>query len=276
MARAGAAHWWGRFLRGLRRTGNVRVAALGAGVNHCTAYGHRRRDAGFARRWARAVDPGGGIAREDAPAPPAGGAEGPVAEGARQAADRPKPGRPEDPSGNPREELVARRSKKHGVQMVRVAEGRYSAKRGEAFLGALRATGCVKRAAAAAGLSTTSFYKRRGRYPGFAAEWAAAEADAKAQLHGFVLSAGIAAFDPDGPGDADAPKVTVSEAIAILRLKGTGHAAAPGAAPGSRAGQDAEEVPIETVRDEVLRQVAAIRRKGAEREREREQEEGGA
>jgi hypothetical protein len=167
--------------------------------------------------------------------------------------------------------------------MVRAGEGRYSAKKGEAFIGALRATGCVKRAAAAAGISTTALYKRRGRYPGFAAEWAEAEQDAKATLHGFVMAAGIAAFDPDGPGDAETPKVTVAEAIAILRLKGTGPCAASGPARGAagRGAGGAEEPPIEQVRDEVLRQVAAIRRKAerdAERaleaEREREREDG--
>jgi hypothetical protein len=223
------------------------VAALAAGVDHGTAYQHRKRDPGFAERWAAALA-----------AAAAGAAAAFCAGGTAARRDRTA-----GLSGWGGEALVARLSKRHGVQMVREGEGRYSAERGAAFIAALRATGCVKRAAAAAGISTTSFYKRRGRYPGFAAEWAAAEQDAKARLHGFVLAAGIAAFDPDGPGDAETPKVTVSEAIAILRLKG-GAAPAPARTAAAGAG-GAEEPPIEQVRDDVLRQVAAIRRK-AERE----------
>lgn len=156
-------------------------------------------------------------------------------------------------AGGSGEELVARLSKRHGVQMVRASDGRFSEKRSAVFLAALRATGCVKRAAKAAGLSTTAFYNRRKRYPGFAADWAAAEAEAVAQLGGFILAAGMAAFDPEQPEDgAEVPKVSVAEAIAILRLKGGG--GGRGAAPA------VEEPPIEQVRDEVLRQVAAIRR----------------
>ena len=141
--------------------------------------------------------------------------------------------------------------------MVRAAAGRWSAKARERFLATLAATGCVRRAAAAAGLSTTALYNRRQGYPDFAADWAAAEAHAKAQLHGFVVAAGIATFDPEGAAEAKiegVPKVTVSEAIAILRLKGPGPAAAAKGAAN-------DEPPIEQVRDEVLRQVAAVRRK---------------
>ena len=257
MGRRAAPHWQRRFLQRLRRTGNVRVAAHGAGVDHSTAYTHRRRDARFAGRWTRAA--GGGGAAPEAPAPGGEREDGAAVQDARQ--EPPRPGG---------EALVARRSKKHGMQMVRAAEGRFSAKRRDVFLAALRATGCVRRAAAAAQLSTTALYYRRKHYPDFAAEWARAEEDAKAQLHGFVVSAGLAAFDPDGPGDADVPKVTVSEAIAILRLKGTGPSS-PAPAAAARA---AEEPPIEQVRDEVLRQVAAIRRKGAERDGEQDREGG--
>lgn len=232
--------------------GNVRVAALAAGVDHGTAYRLRKRDAGFARRWAAAAG-AGGFGSEEACPPRVAWRSAPNMRGTGVAAWSDGPA------------LVARLSKKHGVQMVRANERRYSAKRGGAFLAALRATGCVKRAAAAAGLSTTAFYNRRTRYPGFAAQWAAAEADAKAQLHGFVVAAGIAAFDPEGGGGGgdgarEVPKVTVAEAIAILRLKGCGPAPAAG-----RAAAAVEEPPIEQVRDEVLRQVAAIRR---QRERE--------
>jgi hypothetical protein len=160
--------------------------------------------------------------------------------------------------------MILRNSKKHGPQLVRAAEGRFNARARELCLTALAATGSVSRAAAAAGLSRETLSKRRAHYPDFAADWAAAEAHAKVHLHGLVVAAGIASFDPEAAAEGpEAPKVSVAEAIAILRLKG----GAPSPETGGRrfggggAANDAEEPPIEEVRDEVLKRVAAIRRK---------------
>src|SRR5688572_25782139 len=48
-------HWVKLFLRELERTGNVRISAERAGIDHSSAYQRRRRHAGFAERWEEAV-----------------------------------------------------------------------------------------------------------------------------------------------------------------------------------------------------------------------------
>jgi hypothetical protein len=213
-----APAWRAGFLRALGRLGNVRAAASEAGVDCSTAYNHRKRDAGFAEEWAKALA--------------AAGSETAVAV--------------------PAYDQVLRYSKKHGAQLVKAAPGRWSQRAEQVFLSHLRATGCIRRAAEAAGFSTTAVDYRRGRYPAFAARWDAAVEEAKVRLHSLVVAAGIAAFDPGG-AVGDVPKVSAAEAIAILRLKG-----APGAAPPAR--DVPPEPSIEAVRDEIRERLAAIRR----------------
>jgi hypothetical protein len=121
------------------------------------------------------------------------------------------------------------------------------------FLATLASTGCLTRAAAACGLSTTALYNRRKAYPDFAGRWDLALADAEARLHSLVVAAGIAALDPEAAEAPGIAKATVSEAIAILKLRGGGRSARSRNVP--------PEPPIEEVREEVLRRVAAIRRK---------------
>ena len=227
-----APAWRAGFLRALARGRNVRAAAREAGVDHGTAYYHRKRDEGFAERWAKALAArrvGNPLHQPSAGTPPRTG---------------------EDLGNGP--ELVLRHSKRHGPQLVRAAQGRWSGKAEGVFLEHLRATGCIRRAAEAAGFSTTALDYRRNKYADFAGRCDAAVEEAKVRLHSMVVAAGIAAFDPEA-GDAELPKVSVAEAIAILRLKG-----APGA--GLPAKPVPEEPSIEAVRDEILERLAAIRR----------------
>jgi len=146
--------------------------------------------------------------------------------------------------------LVLRRTR-HGDKLVRAGAGRWNARAEAVFLAELRRTGCVRWAAAACGFSTTGLHKRRGIYADFAARWAAAEAEAKERIPALLSAAAIASFDPE-VADADLPRVNVDQAIQIARLKCSG-----GAAGG---GDRFKEPPIEEVRDEVLRRIAAIRR----------------
>ena len=53
-----APAWRAGFLRALARGRNVRAAAREAGVDHGTAYYHRKRDEGFAEGWERALEKG--------------------------------------------------------------------------------------------------------------------------------------------------------------------------------------------------------------------------
>ena len=220
--------WRARFLRGLARYANVRLAAQAAGVDAGTAYNHRKKDAGFAARWdaAKARGP------EDCWTP-----------GMRRRR------RPREP------DLTLRRTAS-GEQMIRASDERWNPDADAAFFATLKATACIARAAEACGFSRAAIDRRRKAYPEFDAELRAAEAAAKEELHRLVVRAGIAAFDPDS--EVEAPPVSVGDAIAILRLKGTGGPAA--AAP--------PLPPAEEVREEVMRRIRAIRR-------HRELEEGG-
>ena len=122
------------------------------------------------------------------------------------------------------EELVARTTAT-GVKLARVGTQRWGPRAEDKFLEALAASANVRRAAAAAGFSPEAVYKRRLRQPGFAAAWDAAIEVGKARIEAYLVEAADRTFDPETLGDAvfggDAlPKVSVAEAIHILRLKG--------------------------------------------------------
>ncbi|HEX8533177.1 MAG TPA: hypothetical protein VF662_03340 [Allosphingosinicella sp.] len=224
--------WRAPFLRALRRTGNARASAREAGVDHGTPYNHRLKDKRFAGQWERAL-----AKRKSAPVR----AKGPL--------HQPTAG----PPPRPGEELVVRISKRSGAQLVKAGKGRWSAKAERAFLASLGETGCIRRAARAAGFSTTAIHNRLNNYPGFAEAAQAAIRQARADLESMVLSAGIATFDPAAADEDDTrPRVTVAEAIAFLKLNPS--------AKGAGAAKAIEEPSIEEVRDEVLRRIAAIKR----------------
>lgn len=234
-----APAWRAPFLRALKATGNVRASASAAGVDHGTPYNHRLKDAAFAKRWEKALARAKGRPLRT-PLDPS--------TSLRRACAR-------DERGRTNAKLVLRHSKRHGAQLVKAGKGRWSAKAERAFLASLGETGCIRRAARAAGFSTTAIHNRLNTYPAFAEAAQAAIRQAKADLESMVLSAGIATFDPAAADEDDTrPRVTVAEAIAFLRLtpsaKGTGNAR----------GRAIEEPSIEEVRDEVLRRIAAIRR----------------
>jgi hypothetical protein len=212
--------WRKAFLGVLRRTGNIRLAALQAGADKGTAYAHRARDPGFAARW--------DAARAKGKAAAAAGRKAPL--------------------GKVSVELVLRNSKR-GPKYVRAAEGRWSPAIEDRFLAALERTGCIRWAAAAAEMSTTTIYYRRRRYPDLAARMAAAEARAKDSIPGYLTAATIASFDPEIEGEG-LPPVNVDQAIAIVKLK---------CGPGSAGGRDAvPEPPIEEVRASIMRKLDAI------------------
>ena len=51
-----AREWEDRFLELLRISCNVRLSAQGAGVDHSTVYGRRKKDPEFARLWDMAIE----------------------------------------------------------------------------------------------------------------------------------------------------------------------------------------------------------------------------
>ena len=230
MAKRKTAGEWGAFLRELRKSGNLRVAAFAAGMDPGTVYDKRARDERFAARLEAARARG-----------LANAAKGPL----RRPGSR--PGRSPSP-GKPGEDLVARTTK-HGTQMVRAAPGRWSDATEAAFRAALRLTGCVRAAARACGVSTNALYERRKNYPQFAAAWAADLVEARRRLPELLSAAAIANLDPELERK-DLPRVDVDQAIAICRIKGF-------MAPAG-AGEAVEEPPIEEVRASIMRKLDAI------------------
>lgn len=139
------------------------------------------------------------------------------------------------------------RASKRGAQLVKVSPGRWSGAMEAAFLGAYAQSGCINWAARQAGISAEIIHYRKRHYPGFAADCAAAEARAKERLRELVTAAGLASFDP-AIAEEGLPKVSVAEAIAILRLKG----------PGSEPRRKRPLRPIEEVRANILRKLDEI------------------
>ena len=202
-------HWVKLFLRGLARSGNVRLAAEEAGVDFTTAYGRRKRHGDFAEAWERALEAGAGRGEEidcgevvKAP-PPLGSAE-----------RSPSPCSPTRAQGGA--ETIVRPDGK----VVRAGAGRWSVVRERRFLTELADSANVRRAAKAAALSTTALYGRRMRHPAFRAAWDCAIDAGKARLQAYLIEAADRTFDPESlPSPEGSPKISVSEAVSILRLK---------------------------------------------------------
>jgi hypothetical protein len=200
--------WRKVFLRAVARTGNARASAVEAGIDVATAYNHRIKDPAFWRQWASAL----------------------ATFRARPAGRGGKPGK----AG----EMVLRRTK-HGDKLVRAAPGRWCARVEESFFDGLELTGCVRTAAAAAGISTKALYARRKVYPEFAERWDEVAARAALQLPALLHTAAVVSLGPEpstgsgrGPrrGRGRLPRVSVDQAIRISRIKG------PGAGDGRRGG----------------------------------------
>jgi hypothetical protein len=222
--------WRGAFLRALRRTGNVTLSAERAGVDKSTVYLARKADAGFAGKWVGALE----RARARGPLHPAASRRGPP----------PRPG----------EELVVRKSKNAGVQLVKASVGRWSSAKEATFLAGLARSGCIRSAARGCGLSTNALYYRKKHYADFATRWRAAEAEAAERVPALLNAAAIAALDPE-IDEADLPPVSIDQALHICRMKGFG---------GPMRAEPEE--PIEVVRARVLARLDAI--EAARRERE--------
>ena len=115
------------------------------------------------------------------------------------------------------------------AQIVRAGAGRWSAARETRFFVALAECANVRRAAAAAGVSTQAIYARRLKDRGFRGQWDAAIEAGKARLETYLIEAADRTFDPETLQVGDGlPRVSVAEALAILRLKGGSGAAAKG------------------------------------------------
>ncbi len=213
----------------------MRVSSVAAGVDFTGVYARRQRDAEFACAWAR-------VLRE------------------RELEGAPRPCSTWPPfCSSAGEELVVRSSADGSAKLVRAGAGRWSAARETRFFLALAECANVRRSAAAAGVSTQAIYARRLKDRGFRARWDAAIDAGKARLEAYLIEAADRSFDPAGAAEAgdELPRVTVAEAIAILRLKGSRAQAA------TAADQDEEEGGAQEYQEACERVAARLRRMAA-------------
>ena len=187
--------WEQPFLEALAATGNARLSAARAGVDHTTAYQRRLKCPQFAEAWAQTMEGRAGAAVR-----------------AESASDAAVPG--------PRfGELVERVSANHGPQIVRTGIGRWSKRAEQTFLTELAACANLRLACAAAGFSTQAMYKRRAKDRRFAEAWDAAIAMGRTRIEAYLVEAADRTFDPHGVADGvDLPKMTIAEAIKVVQL----------------------------------------------------------
>jgi hypothetical protein len=106
--------------------------------------------------------------------------------------------------------------------MKRAGHDRWSQAKEARFFDELAATANVKRAAAAAGVSTNAVYARRMKQPVFRAKWAAVLETGRAAIEMKLVEAANRSFDADeiDTGEVE-PRVSVAEAIRIVQTHGS-------------------------------------------------------
>lgn len=140
------------FLKALRRSGNIRLAARETGMAYGTVQHRRAHHPAFAQR----VDAALAFAQARLSG---AGRRGPTAKPRAADAHRTQGGEP----------VIVRRNDGK-LQMRRAQPGKLTRECEQAFLTALSATANVSLAAAAAGAAEAAFYRRRRQNPGFARE----------------------------------------------------------------------------------------------------------
>jgi hypothetical protein len=154
-------------------------------------------------------------------------------------------------------ELIVRRSKREGAQIVRVGEGRWSPSAEDKFLAHLIVGYGVGYSARKVGFSSVAVYNRRTRDAAFAARWNAAREEGKIRNDGLLIDSVPRALDPEVMAAAEGlPSPTIDQAIRIMQLYRREDS---GGAGGGRQRHMPPEPSIEQVRDEVLRRLKAIR-----------------
>jgi hypothetical protein len=129
--------------------------------------------------------------------------------------------------------------------MVRAAAGRWSRRVEESFLDGLEATGCVRLAAAAAGISTNALYKRRDKYPEFRARWDERVGRFKEQLPALINAAAVRGMEPEVPGAkrrgrARLPTLEGGDAVRVYAINENAKAKAQG--PARRGGVSSQDL----------------------------------
>jgi len=201
------------FLKALRRTGNIRLAARELGLSPATLHGRRASHPAFAQVWDATI----AMAHADFEAN--GGRAGPVAP-----KPAPKDASPGDDRGHRTrggETVVVRR--RDGKLQVRAAQpDKLTRQCEQAFFAALSATANVRLSAAAAGASVAAFYRRRRNNPAFAREMRLALEMGYERIEAALL----ANYQPDAYADdvwrhndpPPIPPMTFDQAMQLLQL----------------------------------------------------------
>lgn len=156
---------------------------------------------------------------------------------------------------------VVRQARNRKTQVIRTVGKRWSQAAESAFLEELAATANVRAAAEAAGFSTTAIYRRRMRWPGFAAAWQACleQGYARIETQLIALATDSLRSEPVSGAAAGGKAMSVAEAMNLLKLH---RASVKGGAP-QRYDARARPPDIEAVRASILRKIEAIERAGA-------------
>lgn len=192
------------FLKELRRTGNIRLAARRVGLKYGTVQYRRARHPAFAHAWDVAL--AFAQARFDK-----AGRQGPAGTGEAASLHRTRGGEP----------VVVRRN--DGKLQMRAAQpGKLTRQCEQAFLSALGATANVRLSAAAAGASVAAFYRRRRNNPAFAREMRLALEQGYEQLRMALLAGTLPGSHEDDAWRHNAPPemppMTVNQALQLLYL----------------------------------------------------------
>jgi hypothetical protein len=238
-------HWVKLFLRELEATGNVRLAAEGAGVDFSTAYQRRKRHAEFGEAWA-----------------------GALAVFASRSEDQPDlrrapstiPSLGNGPPPRAGEDLIVRPSTDGSGSLVRAPHAltspRWGKRAQEAFLAKLTLSANVRHSAKKVGFSTQAVYKRRLKDRHFAAAWDAAVEVGKASVQAYLVEAAKRTFDPDElpiGDEREIDRVSISEAINIAKLR------AAGPPPQADDAEGYDEDHLKEVRERILEKLKRLR-----------------
>ena len=188
--------WRRAFLRTLSVTANVTLSAHRAGIDKSTAYSSRHASVLFARLWDQAL--------ADARAAIA---QGRVPDGAVEITRRP---------------LSIRSGKSGKTCVMATGEGRWNEEVEAQFFAVLAATGNVKVAARAIGMSTTALYNRRKLWPAFDTRWDEVVTLATQQLALRLLTTATNLLDPSElrlpDTSPDTEPMSVDQAIRVAQL----------------------------------------------------------
>lgn len=235
-----------RYLEVLGLTGNKTAAAEEIGISRSRMDNLRRRDPAFAADCEAALAAASGRL-----------------EGSDSAFD----------DGYDPDFHTIRRCRNGRSMLIAVGPGRWSKAVEDRFIAILGHCGNIEASARAVGFAGTDMFRRKRQWPGFARRWEEALEEAEERLEFRLACWGnnVPPGEAEGLAEEAAKAVPFDPEFALKFLKFREEKRRGGGGGGGRRGLIVKpEPPIEEVRDEVLRRLAAMRR-----QREREGGAGG-